>query len=659
MNNQLPAVSMDVQHHATLGEPMAAEPFSPYKRIHRMLRGRYRYALPVMLLVAAAAAAYGYRTQDRIYRSVGSIDVAPTLPQVITETDTNEPLQMYAEYLQSQVLLLDSRPVIALALADPDLKAAFDGRKPPSIDAFGAGLTVEHPVDTESLQITYKSTNPVIAAASVKAVISAYLATYGQNDDETQQRRLQVLSDKKRDLSQQITQTIAQMEAAAVVPTANTIAVSDELMKTYLSQQTELELQLNALVGSGYGDNRPAVIAVRIQLDQLKLKIEEYRKDYARMQLSNAELPAASRVGNAFPELQGYEQTLDDLRQELIETNHRLDVLKTEARLHAERMNVASWGDVPLQYYSDHRNSAAMIWAVGAAMVTFLVFLCLGAIDQRYRFSDDANEAISSVPLLGVVPELPERMLYPDMASIAARCVHNLRVRLQLLGRSREHKLFMVTSATAGEGKTSLTLALGYSFASSGTRTLLIDCDMVGRGLTHRLKSADEPGLAESLEQPGLQNVKASAKNLWLLPVGQADEFGATSLSPEKLRELIDIACDAYDIVLVDTGPVLSSLEAPLVAQMSDHVILTIAQGQQQQCVQRAMRLLRMIGAPVAGFVFNRATANDYHRSVGGASNAYYRTHSRISQDTPVDVATTFGTAARSSLFMPSTNGKH
>jgi polysaccharide biosynthesis transport protein len=288
------------------------------------------------------------------------------------------------------------------------------------------------------------------------------------------------------------------------------------------------------------------------------------------------------------------------------------------------------------------------------------VFLCVGAIDRRYRFSDDANEAISSVPLLGVVPELPERMLYPDMANIAARCVHNLRVRLQLLGRSRDHKLFMITSATAGEGKTSLTLALGYSFASSGTRTLLIDCDMVGRGLTHRLKSESDPGLTESLEQPGLQNVKAAAKNLWLLPIGKADELSATSLSPEKLRELVDMACDAYDIVLVDTGPVLSSLEAPLVAQMSDHVIFTIAQGQQQQCVQRAMRLLRMIGAPVAGFVFNRATANDYHRSVGGASNAYYKATSRISQDSAIDAPASFGTAPRSALFMPSTtNGKH
>jgi Mrp family chromosome partitioning ATPase len=658
MSTQLPAVSMDVQHHATLGEHTATEPFSPYKRIHRMLRGRYRYALPVMLLVAMVAGAYGFRTQERIYRSIGSIDVAPTLPQVITETDTNEPLQMYSEYLQSQVLLMDSRPVIALALADPELRQAFGGKKLPTIDGFGAGLTVEHPVDTESLEITYKSTSPIIAAASVKAVINAYLATYGQGDDETQQRRLQVLNDKKRDLSQQISQTIAQMEAAAIVPTANTIAVSDELMKTYLSQQTELELQLNALLGSGYGDNRPAVIAIRAQLDQLKAKMEAYRKDYARTQLSNAELPAASRVGNAFPELQGYEQTLDDLRQELIETNHRLDVLKTEARLHAERMSVASWGDVPLGYYSDHRNSAAVIWGTGAAMLTFLVFLCLGAIDQRYRFSDDANEAISNVPLLGVVPELPERLLYPDMANIAARCVHNLRVRLQLLGRSREHKLFMVTSATSGEGKTSLTLALGYSFASSGTRTLLIDCDMVGRGLTYRLKSEADPGLAESVEHPGLQYVKASAKNLWLLPVGQADEFGATSLSPEKLRELVDIACDAYDIVLVDTGPVLSSLEAPLVAQMADHVILTIAQGQQQQCVQRAMRLLRMIGAPVAGFVFNRATANDYHRSVGGASDAYYRSHSRINQEPAVDAATSFSTTSRSALFVPSTNGK-
>jgi capsular exopolysaccharide synthesis family protein len=385
----------------------------------------------------------------------------------------------------------------------------------------------------------------------------------------------------------------------------------------------------------------------------MKQKIESYQKDYARMQLAAAELPGANRTINAFPELQGYEENLDDLRKELDETNHRLDVLNTEAQLGADRLSVASWGDVPVDAYTDHRRISAIISAMGFGMVPFLGFLCLGALDRRYRFSDDANDAISTVPLLGVVPELPERMLYPDMANIAARCVHNLRVRLQLFGRSRDHKLFMITSATAGEGKTSLTLALGYSFASSGTRTLLIDCDAVGRGLTHRLKREGEPGLTESVEQPGLQHVKAAAKNLWLLPVGQADELSASSLSAEKLRELIDIAADAYDIVLVDTGPILSSLEAPLVAQMSDHVILAIAQGQQQQCVQRAMRLLRTIGAPVAGFVFNRATTDDYHRSVGGASNAYYKTASRFSPGGLGEPPASYNSGGRSSLFMP------
>jgi len=209
----------------------------------------------------------------------------------------------------------------------------------------------------------------------------------------------------------------------------------------------------------------------------------------------------------------------------------------------------------------------------------------------------------------------------PEQAAVAAHCIHQLRIMLQVNG-GQERKVYMITSASAGDGKTSLTMALGLSFAASGSRTLVIDCDMVGQGLTTRLKARNSPGLLEALGAGTLnQRVKkTTTPNLFILPIGGADSAHAGSLSPTSIRKLLGEARRIFDIVIIDTGPILGSLEAAVVGAAADSVILTIARGQHQPLVERSVRQLRQVGANIAGLVFNRAEKRDFQRSVGSSS---------------------------------------
>jgi Mrp family chromosome partitioning ATPase len=181
----------------------------------------------------------------------------------------------------------------------------------------------------------------------------------------------------------------------------------------------------------------------------------------------------------------------------------------------------------------------------------------------------------------------------------------------------------MITSATPGEGKTSLTLALGLSFAAAGKRVLMIDSDLIGQGLTHRLDRGGSAGLAESLDSKKLVRPELIRKNLSLLPVGQVSDgrehFG---FSVEEMHDLMEQAIPAFDIILIDTGPALATLHTPVVAKVVDHVVMTIASGQQQALVERSMKMLQSVGIRVSGFVFNRARQKDYRKWIGGDS--YY-----------------------------------
>jgi Mrp family chromosome partitioning ATPase len=108
--------------------------------------------------------------------------------------------------------------------------------------------------------------------------------------------------------------------------------------------------------------------------------------------------------------------------------------------------------------------------------------------------------------------------------------------------------------------------------------------------------------------------------DLSMLPVGQAQAHHAGMFSPQALRRLITEARKHFEIILIDSGPVLGSIEATPVCAAADGVILTVSRGQQRPLVEKAIQHLISIGARFAGVVFNRAQARDFARSISGIS---------------------------------------
>jgi Mrp family chromosome partitioning ATPase len=615
--------SHEARSSVAAGELPAIPRFGPYLRAHILLRGRYRYIVPLTCILGAAAAFYGYQRKVPLYCSEGLIRITPNLPEVMHGTDQNQPLNRYNEFRQSQALLLESPAVLQLAAADPQMKASLGGRAL-NFGEIAANVVITVPPDAESITVDCLAPAPAVASVMTHAVIAAYLRTSAINGQAEQLRRFQVLADRKQALTQQIARVARQMKATAVVPDPPEIALHDNLMRSYVAQRTEMQNKLDDLVHLGCGPNEPQVKDLTVRLGELDQLIESYRQDFAKLALAAAMLPREHRTTMwIFPELRGLEKSLDELTGDLNETVRRQDMLSTEAGLGLQRVTVQDWGGVPSVPVYDERRSTAILLGGVAGVVPLLAFFIFGFIEGRYRFFEQVQDEHDTMPLLGVIPEFTRRLIDEDLARTSAQCVHNIRIRLQPFTQSGPPRQFTITSASAGEGKTSLTLGLGFSFAATGARTLLIDCDMIGRGLSHRLELQDADGLADCLDDPDRANISQVDRNLWFLPAGGARGFGGTVLTPRKFRELVGVFGSTYDIVLVDTGPITSSMEAAVAAQMADRVILVIARGQRHGNGRRAMQMVRSAGAPMVGLVFNRATPDDYHRSIGGAAHAY------------------------------------
>jgi capsular exopolysaccharide synthesis family protein len=342
---------------------------------------------------------------------------------------------------------------------------------------------------------------------------------------------------------------------------------------------------------------------VKSYQDQYKLEHEEIQKLYRR----------SSQIATLT-------EDISHRKARINENQKQIDTLNFQKEM-GGKYQVMEEGTVP-QPASDRRPVFAALGFLGGGALPVGLLLLVGLANPRYRFSDETGNDLSGLTLLGILPDLPDRLSDPEQASIAAHCVHQIRTMLQISGAPDERRVFAITSAAPGDGKTSLTLALGLSYAACGTRTLLIDCDLVGAGLTARMNVNSAEGVLEAITNRSLLEYVRSTDvaDVSILPVGSAQTLHASTLSPAALRRLIDEAKKQFDTILVDTGPILGSIEASLVCSAADAVVLTVARGQQRPLVEKAIGHLTNIGARLAGVVFNRAQTADFDRSISGVS---------------------------------------
>ncbi len=313
---------------------------------------------------------------------------------------------------------------------------------------------------------------------------------------------------------------------------------------------------------------------------------------------------------------------ISDTRAKLGEVEDALTSIRTKMRIKQDQPLIQLDREIPTPRAPafDRRKKIGALGFMLGGMLPFGLIALYGMIDRRFRYSDQTSDPSIGLPLLGILPELPSDLSDPEEAAAAAHCVHQMRTMLQISGEDR--KVYAITSATSGDGKTCLTLSLGLSFAAAGSKTLLVDFDLVGQGLSSKLKIRPEHGMASSLEtgQPGDAIVATKIDRLFLLPAGRHDEDFVSRLSRPMVKQIIDEVRAEYDIIIIDTGPVLGSLEANFVTSQAEGVVLVVGRNQQRSLVQRAEQQLISLGARIIGQVFNRALSTDFRSSMSSAS---------------------------------------
>jgi len=697
-------------------ESAGAAPENPLIFIHRLLRGRYRWAVGLGAVLALCGAVAGYTLIQPTYASKAIVQVAPATSKVLYTTEDSSLPPMFESFVKAQAQFVTTRRVLDLALQDEKLikagwPAGVEGQR--TLQR-AVGTSIQR--GSQLINVVSSSPDAALAQESLNAVLRAYKRLYIDERGRTRMDRQRILEEQRATLQAELrgvhdqindlaeefgVDNLKRLHAMAVdelatldskirevdlaIAEAQTraalrhpgdatagadgapatlpdpvrerealeaaLARQDPALGDLLRQEQALAGQLASLRQSGYGPNHRDVVRLRDRITALRVRIDDrvasgagdlepgapvgditaapvedlqaLRARYQR--LRNDAEEQATFLATRRRVIAGLEEEASNKQRLLDDARNALDQLKVEMRGQEEqtgRVNIASWGDRPITPTSDKRIPAAVAGFIGAGGVGVALIALLGLVNPRCRYVDDLERPANQIPLLGTLPNLDTGD--PQQDELAALSVHQVRNVLELQHESPDGRgrVFTITSACAGEGKTSLTMALGMSFAAAGERTLIIDADLVGRGVTKQVRLDGEPGLREALFGEPVEACAHATPvaNLMAMPTGVTEGFEPKNMSRERAQRLLTHLCDSFGVILVDTGPLMGSLEGNLLCALSDASVLVVTRGQSSRLVQASLARLTNIGGCCAGTVFNRARADDYMRSVSHAS---------------------------------------
>jgi len=193
--------------------------------------------------------------------------------------------------------------------------------------------------------------------------------------------------------------------------------------------------------------------------------------------------------------------------------------------------------------------------------------------------------------------------------SPVSEAYRTLRTNISFSSVDSEIKTILVTSAGPGEGKSTTISNLGVAYAQAGQKVLLIDSDL-RKPVLHRIfHVSNKIGLTDILTnnaEIGQAVRQTFVPDLHLLPSGPIPPNPSELLGSRKMAALVEELRGKYDMILIDTPPVLALTDAQIVSSLSDGVLLVIDSGKvRQQIALRAKANLEQVNARILGVILN------------------------------------------------------
>lgn len=490
-------------------------------------------------------------------------------------------------------------------------------------------------------------------AIRAEGALAAYKATHNLGGADQAGSAMQ---SSISDLTGQLARAQAD-RAAAEARAAGARSVQDSaVLRELRTQQATLSSQVRDMTGK-FGPAHPALTAAQRQLSEVERLIaqETSRAQAASQADVSATRGAAASIQGVIGQVQGRIVSSTMASARLAELQREADSAETlySAMLDRYRQNLAAQGTERSSAYVLSQASVPSAptspskplfagFGIALALVSALGVAGVREIGARGFRSRIDLERATRLRVLGAVldvstirdarefagtPMSIATYLLRDKGAPFAEAFRSIRAGLRIGQPSQRHKTISVTSAVQGEGKSVTSLCLARSLAQAGVKVVIVDCDFRRQMLTEAFGSPDVPGFVDVLKGKvdvagALVHDEASGAYAILSGITTPDDYDlVTSNSVPKLLEALG---SSFDVVLLDTPPVISVTESRVLASLCDATIVVVQwQRTPKALVERTLAELDEAGANVVGTVLSQVDARK--TSSMGYEAHYYR----------------------------------
>jgi capsular exopolysaccharide synthesis family protein len=221
----------------------------------------------------------------------------------------------------------------------------------------------------------------------------------------------------------------------------------------------------------------------------------------------------------------------------------------------------------------------------------------------------------------------PHEIVVAEPVALYSEAIRSVRTALRYSDVDDPPKVVLVTSSLPSEGKTVFATSLARSVARSGSRALLIDCDLRRPGVSKLLRLAQDRGLVNLFDD------SAPAESLIQVDEGSGMHFipaaGGTAnpqdlLGSQHMRSFLEQMRSRYDLIVLDSPPVLVVSDAIILSHIADTTMYIVRwEKTPRHVVAGALKLMRGNGGQMAGAVLSRVNTRR-HAAYGYGDSAYY-----------------------------------
>lgn len=435
---------------------------------------------------------------------------------------------------------------------------------------------------------------------------------------------------------------------------SSTDVLSSQLIQRLREQESTVRAGL-AEMTNRYGERHPLIINKKEELRSVQGKIGEEVSKIVNGLENEVEIARAKErsLESELQRLQDQadkggeaEVTLKQLQREADASRVLYETFLSRFKQVSEQHNmqeadarIIARAEAPLKTSFPNKLLFLIIGIMGGMAVGIMAAFIIEYFDRGFRGMPQIEEilgltALGLVPALkGVTDRTPEDYILEKPLSSFSESLRTIRTGIHFSNVDQPPKIVMFTSALPSEGKSTVSMALARSLAITGNKIIVVECDLRRPRLRKALggdpKKGDISHLLSGQRTFGEVVEKDKATGLDYLPAGSKVPNPQDLLGSHQMEKLLRFCAEHYDLVIVDTPPVLAVSDAAMIARIADTTVFVLRWGQTPRDVAiQAVKLLRNYTDRIAGAIMTQVDL-EAHVKYGYGDMGYYYGHYR------------------------------